>query len=554
MVDLYAQLDAFARDGLGVILHGPSGCGKEYVARRYHRQFCDSKGKGVPWHAVNCAGLGEGALSDLFGHVKGAFTSAYRDREGAFHLAAKGVLFLDEIGDLPEHVQAQLLRALSPGEYMRLGDDTIRKTDNVTVIAATERPLDTLRPSLLMRLGQQLRVPGLEERPDDILVALTSFAQRALLHRQDRRSFPWLTAAHTEPFTDPHTGAQSGPLARAIADRLSLRARGRWPGNLRGLRRAVNLAVCVAPGCATEDAFVESVCAKFPGVTQSAPLPPPPAPPSPPPPPTSNAEGWRRVLGYSGESAANRANIDHLADFLDRAPRKEPIKRGDVDKALHRTAGVSRRWLAVLEELGLIADVGGGQYRILAVPAPDAEPPPAVARRMGAPPGPTPTPAETEQVRPLVDALAKLRGAWFSAESPTDPAAALIARHLASTHTVLWYVFDASPTSFPDFLAQIEQEISARDAPSAATRPEDSLALRTAALAGFVDRPSPGARLPYAVVLVGVDLVAGEEAREALALIPRLWVRCKLVFVGRRMPNYEAQGFAELAGMVSSQP
>lgn len=124
-----------------VLILGETGTGKELVARLVHKQSARENG---PWVAVNCASMPESlAESELFGHVRGAFTGADRDRLGKFELAHKGTLFLDEIGDLHLNLQAKLLRVLQEGELQRLGSDSLRQID-VRIVAATHRDLEAM--------------------------------------------------------------------------------------------------------------------------------------------------------------------------------------------------------------------------------------------------------------------------------------------------------------------------------------------------------------------------------------------------------------------------
>ena len=154
MHEVFEAVNDFARQGQPVILFGPSGVGKEFLARYYFAQFSlatHCKGRFV---SLNCAGISEAlAMSDLFGHVKGSFTSADRNREGLLKMAQDGVLFLDEIGDLDDSVQAMLLRAMDENthEGRKLGDDKNYSIQDTLIICATEKSKDHLRDSLLFR-------------------------------------------------------------------------------------------------------------------------------------------------------------------------------------------------------------------------------------------------------------------------------------------------------------------------------------------------------------------------------------------------------------------
>ena len=216
------RLDQLARDKLPILISGESGTGKELAARRAHRMSRRSDG---PFIAVNCAAMQESlAQSDLFGHVRGAFTGADRDRAGIFESARSGTVFLDEIGDLPPADQGRLLRVLQEGEIRRVGESFARKVD-VRVITATHRDLERMvnrevfRRDLYFRLKvATITLPPLRERGGDILLLVDHFLTQ-------RRSTRRLSA-------------------RAKARLLSYH----WPGNVRELQNVLGVADTLAQG------------------------------------------------------------------------------------------------------------------------------------------------------------------------------------------------------------------------------------------------------------------------------------------------------------------
>jgi two-component system response regulator HydG len=227
MRELSAMIRAVAPSEASVLILGESGTGKELVAKALHA--------GSPRHArslvtVNCAALAENLLeSELFGHEKGAYTGAERQRDGRFVQANGGTLFLDEIGEMAVSLQAKLLRALQQGEVQRLGSDKSIRVD-VRVIAATNRDLEaearagSFREDLYYRINViSLHVPALRERAEDIPHLarhfLTKFAAR---NRKTFRGF--------------------SPRA------MDLMIHYAWPGNVRELENAVERAVILAPG------------------------------------------------------------------------------------------------------------------------------------------------------------------------------------------------------------------------------------------------------------------------------------------------------------------
>ena len=165
---------------ISVLVTGESGCGKEIIARSIHKH---SKRSQTPMVIVNCGAIPEGIIeSELFGHKKGSFTGASDDRKGYFEQANKGTIFLDEIGEAPLETQVKLLRVLETGEYMRVGDSKIRRTD-VRVIAATNKNLSDLvkknqfRQDLYYRLKTvNIQIPALRERVEDINPFVERFA------------------------------------------------------------------------------------------------------------------------------------------------------------------------------------------------------------------------------------------------------------------------------------------------------------------------------------------------------------------------------------------
>lgn len=210
-----------------VLVQGESGTGKEFIVRLIHDQ---STRAGGPFISVNCAALTETLLeSELFGHVRGAFTGAVRDKPGLFELAANGTLFLDEIGEVAPLVQAKLLRALQEREIRRVGGE---RTISVSarVIAATNRNLRAavdaghFREDLFFRLTPfVIDVPPLRERREDIPLLAQEFVRR--------------TAARMHKTVDGLT-----------ADAMSLLVAHEWPGNVRELEHAIERAIIVADG------------------------------------------------------------------------------------------------------------------------------------------------------------------------------------------------------------------------------------------------------------------------------------------------------------------
>jgi len=184
MTELLSIAERAAKSPAKVLITGESGVGKDVVAHFIHNQ---SPRKSAPFVAVNCAGLTEALLeSELFGHVKGSFTGAYRDKRGKIQLAHRGTLFLDEVGEMSLRMQALLLRFLENGEIQAVGSDSPQSRVDVRVVAATNRNLTEhvaaghFREDLLYRLRViHLHVPPLRERPEDVEALARHFLSRA---------------------------------------------------------------------------------------------------------------------------------------------------------------------------------------------------------------------------------------------------------------------------------------------------------------------------------------------------------------------------------------
>ena len=227
MMELLAMADRAARGPIKVLITGESGVGTDLVARYIHNH---SPRQSAPFVAVNCAGLTETLLeSELFGHVKGSFTGAFRDKRGKIQLAHRGTLFLDEIGDLPLTLQAKILRALEEKRFERVGGTQLLHVD-VRVVAATNRNLKArvaerqFREDLYFRLSVfPIQIPPLRERSDDVLILARQFVDRFCRDLNKR------------------------PLSIAPAALEELRSY-TWPGNVRELQNCIERAVILCEG------------------------------------------------------------------------------------------------------------------------------------------------------------------------------------------------------------------------------------------------------------------------------------------------------------------
>jgi formate hydrogenlyase transcriptional activator len=227
LLEMLRQIESVAATDATVLICGETGTGKELVARALHDR---SARQARPLVKVNCGAISAGLVeSELFGHVKGAFTGALERRVGRFEVADGGTIFLDEVGELPLEIQVKLLRVLQEQEFEPVGSSRTVHVD-VRVIAATNRDLDEavregrFRADLFYRLHVfPIQVPPLRARPSDIpqlvMFFLTRFARKL--------------------------GKQIDTMPQSVMDLLSTYA---WPGNIRELQNLIERAVVLSPG------------------------------------------------------------------------------------------------------------------------------------------------------------------------------------------------------------------------------------------------------------------------------------------------------------------
>ncbi len=226
MLRLVHRIEQLQHSEVNVLVTGESGTGKELVARAIHAHSSRRDG---PFVAVNCGAIAPDLLeSELFGHVRGAFTGAVQDRKGRFEVAGKGTVFLDEIGDMPMSLQVKLLRVIQERSYERLGESTPKDLE-ARVIAATNKDLqagieaETFREDLYYRLAVvPIHIPPLRERPTDVAPLA-----RHLLAR---------------------IGSREGKSFVLSPDALVALESHSWPGNVRQLQNALEYAAVLCEG------------------------------------------------------------------------------------------------------------------------------------------------------------------------------------------------------------------------------------------------------------------------------------------------------------------
>ncbi|MGE3731635.1 MAG: sigma-54-dependent transcriptional regulator [Lysobacterales bacterium] len=283
-----------------VLILGENGSGKGVVARRLHAGSARAQ---APLIKVNMGGIPEPLFeSEMFGHVKGAFTDAKQDRVGRFELADGGSLFLDEIGNIPLAQQAKLLRVLEDGELERVGSSRTLKV-NVRVIAATNADLDVeiasgrFRKDLLFRLNTvEIRLPPLRERPEDLPRMAESFLA-GFAHKYQRDGLRIAPSALRELLAYP------------------------WPGNVRELSHVIERAVLMADGDLIADFGLAPVAAALPAGAGEAPA------------PTSGASA---STIEQAEALMVRAALEQCAGNVQQAARQLGLSRGALYRRLEK--------------------------------------------------------------------------------------------------------------------------------------------------------------------------------------------------------------------------
>lgn len=291
MLEIVERIQQIAMTNASVLLQGESGTGKTALARMIHSS---SNRASHPFVELNCAAIPETLIeSELFGHIKGAFTGADRDREGRFQVANRGTLFLDEISEIPLHLQAKLLRAIQDQEFEMVGSDKTVGV-NVRIIAASNRNLRDMvdngdfRADLYYRLAViPLTIPALRDRPGDIPLLTNNFCSRLAA-----RGYPSDMQCHP--------------------DAMRMLMNYPWPGNVRELENAVEHGI---------------ICAEN-GVVQPHSLP-------------------QDICDYcSSGKVYNTATSEQEADFKQQAEIRDALKRANGSRAMAaRILGIDRTTL-----------------------------------------------------------------------------------------------------------------------------------------------------------------------------------------------------------------
>lgn len=327
MATLRSQIAAAARTSAKVLILGETGVGKEIAARQLHQQ---SVFRMKPFVAVNCSGVPETLLeSELFGHTRGSFTGAYRDKPGFIRQASGGTLFLDELGEMSLRMQGVLLRFTETGEVQPVGSDTPTQHVKVRLITATNRDLreqiaaGTFREDLYYRLNViQLHVPPLRERPDDVLPLIQHYLERA-------------------------AATFAVPVPELTPDASELLVAYGWPGNIRELRNVAERLTLrdARRALMADDLPIElrgGSASTITSLSPAATVAPPQDSPTPAHPPISRAadELWHRM-----------ANGEDFWSVVHKAYKARELARQDlaslIDRGLQETRGSYRALLKV---------------------------------------------------------------------------------------------------------------------------------------------------------------------------------------------------------------
>lgn len=248
ITELKAEIERVARSDAKVLITGESGTGKEVVARAINAA---SPRAHKPFVPVNCAGIPETLLeSELFGHIKGSFTGAYRDKPGKLEMSDGGTLFLDEIGEMTLRMQGLLLRFLETGEIQKVGAERPANVTNVRIITATNRNLKELisqglfREDLYYRINViHIVVPPLRERRDDVPLLVEHFLQRFTsrpLHAQGPGTGG---PGHASGAQALAIAAEYSPVKSVSTEALAALCEYHWPGNVRQVENVIERLV-----------------------------------------------------------------------------------------------------------------------------------------------------------------------------------------------------------------------------------------------------------------------------------------------------------------------
>ncbi len=327
IVALEQEIDSASRSDAKVLITGETGVGKEVVSRLIHHRSSRAAAGLV---TLNCAGLPDSLLeSELFGHVRGSFTGAYRDKPGLLEMAPNGTVFLDEVGEMSTRMQVVLLRFLESGEIQRVGADRSHARVNVRLITATNRDLQAqitvgaFREDLYFRLNViRFAIPPLRERVEDV---------------------PLLVEHYVTTFSQTH----KVPLTEITGEAMDALMGYRWPGNIRELKNVVERIVLKTGGRPVRSADLPPEILRSPASAPAGPG-------------STAAAGTTATSGDGAEQiGASTARADELASVM--------IKQGEsfwsVVYPIFMSRDLTRTDLRRIIQIGL--ETTNGNYRLL---------------------------------------------------------------------------------------------------------------------------------------------------------------------------------------------
>jgi two-component system NtrC family response regulator len=251
ITELKAEIERVARSDAKVLITGESGAGKEVVARAINSA---SPRAAQPFVPVNCAGIPETLLeSELFGHVKGSFTGAYRDKPGKLEMSDNGTIFLDEIGEMTLRMQGLLLRFLETGEIQKVGAERVAKVSNVRVMTATNRNLRELiaqglfREDLFYRINViHIVVPPLRERREDIPLLIDHFLRRFTQRLEHHGGAPGSSHSNGNGSGNGSGNGYHTTVRDISPEAMAALCEYNWPGNVRQVENVIERVVVTA--------------------------------------------------------------------------------------------------------------------------------------------------------------------------------------------------------------------------------------------------------------------------------------------------------------------
>lgn len=555
MIHVFNEVADYARQGYPVVLFGPSGSGKEFLAQYYYDIYinqCNEKGR---FETVNCATLADGtAAGDLFGYVKGIFSEAYKDKEGLLEILKTGVLFLDEVGDLSENIQAMLLRALHTNptkrEGRRIGAVNSYKIDQrLCIVCATDKPVDSIRESLLFRMGAIIHVPGMDEREEDIKSALLWFFKKSLYSLRD---YNQLVSGLEKSSTQKNLKNWDDFSLAVSSHLLPLVESKKWKGNFRSLNTVVNQSVIRSANSNTFDQLFNNTIRFFQEILPNY---------------TSSVSNTEHSLVNHAESESLKkqdeinSKLEKILQIFPRIKNDESVKiaeflvayssiafkRSDFESFISSsyTPRTAQKRLRDLVSNNIIAIEDNGLYRVKAE---------EIAGEEFICPDSFALPVEnyTDEIRlKLVEGVLPLinnsKGIYLSTEEQISRGSisSCLGDLLKQTYPVYYFSFDNQDISMLIEAAKTETE---RNSPSLFSQEiwdkTDDQAIKIAFLSGYFDRYANENRSPVLILESVNKLVSGEDKMALLAVI-KFWPFFRFVLIGDKMGN-EFEGFTEV--------